>query len=154
MWMTSWHTLSLLVIQLALISWSIVVGIATLPIIFLFAVSLLPLLMPALGKINSGLEHCVSVAVPLSGLLVICLSNYILKEKFHQLNKGCHSRTLTWGTFLASTAVIALIHSVYFTVCHYRSKAQAGDIKQLIGEMHDPEAESSHEVECKNALVV
>ncbi|XP_059826751.1 uncharacterized protein LOC132394510 isoform X2 [Hypanus sabinus] len=132
MWMISWHIPSLLVIQLALISWSIVEG-----------------------KINSGLEHCVSVAVPLSGLLMICLSNYILKEKFHQLNKGCHSRTLTWGTFLTSTAVIGLIHSVYFAVCHYnRNKAQAGDIKQLIGETHDLEAESSYKVESKKALVV
>ncbi|XP_059826742.1 uncharacterized protein LOC132394505 isoform X2 [Hypanus sabinus] len=155
MWMISWHIPSLLVIQLALISWSIVEGIVTLPIIILFAVSFLLLLMPELGKINSGLEHCVSVAVPLSGLLMICLSNYILKEKFHQLNKGCHSLTLTWGTFLASTAVIGLIHSVYFAVCHYyRNKAQAGDIKQLIGETHDLEAESSYKVESKKVLVV
>ncbi|XP_072887048.1 SLAM family member 9-like [Hemitrygon akajei] len=155
MWMISWHIPSLLVIQLALISWSIVGGIVTLPIIILFAASLLLLFMPILGKINSGLGHCVSVAVPLSGLVMICLSNYILKAKFHQLNKGCHSRTLTWGTFLASTAVIGLIHSVFFAVCHYhRNKAQTGDSKQLIGETHDLETESSYEVESKKALVV
>ncbi|XP_072115158.1 uncharacterized protein [Mobula birostris] len=154
LWMTSWHTPSLVAIQLALISWCIVKGIVTITIIVLFSASLLLLSMPALAKINSGLERCVSVAVPMSGFLVICLSNYILKEKFHQLNKGCHSRTLTWGTFLKSTVAIAVIHSVYLLMCYCQNKAQAGDNKQLIGEMRDLKAESSHEAESKNAQIV
>ncbi|XP_032872049.1 uncharacterized protein LOC116969289 [Amblyraja radiata] len=126
-WLSSWNTPSLVIIHIALLPWIVIKGTFTVITGSLYIVSALFLTMIALMTIPKLQHPSVLNVVELTGFkillefsqtIVIPTSIIELKETFGQMNQGCHSRYLSWGTFLAVTAVGAMVFSLYIVARH------------------------------------
>ncbi|XP_055486163.1 uncharacterized protein LOC129693342 isoform X5 [Leucoraja erinacea] len=126
-WLSSWNTPSLVIIHIALISWIVIKGTFTVITGSLYIVSALFLTIMALMTIpklqHPSVLNCVEltgfkILLEFSQTIVIPTSIIELKETFGQMSQGCHSRYLSWGTFLAVTTVGAMIFSIYIVARH------------------------------------
>ncbi|XP_078271998.1 uncharacterized protein LOC144602733 isoform X2 [Rhinoraja longicauda] len=133
-WLSGWNTPSLVIVHIAVISWVVLKGTFTVPTGSLYIVSALFLTTIAFTAIpklhHPGFLKFVQltgfkIVLEFSPTIVILTSIIELKETFQQMNQGCHSHSLSWGTFLASTTVGAVIFSLYFAESHRRIQTPA-----------------------------
>ncbi|XP_051899420.1 uncharacterized protein LOC127585776 [Pristis pectinata] len=167
LWLSGWN-ISSLVLQIALIFWSITEGVVTATTVVLYTVPALLWITFILMDVLKLSHPCVKnflekigfqIVLEFSRIIVITISIIILKEKFRQMNQGCHSHAQTWGTFFILTVGFAMIYSVYTLICHCRHKSHAESSplnkEQLHGELHESETLGpSHKAEPKSPQLV